>query len=282
MKLYNDEELKKTQHLESMILRDIVEICNANNLDYWMIYGSALGAVRHQGFIPWDDDIDIGMPRHHYNELLARLERDYIDKYEIGSYEKNSNCPYIVSKIMLRGTTFSKFSYENNGHHMGIFVDIFPYDKVDENALKRKKQKLMAYLFGRLLILKNDALPPITGMQGGKVKTVRRICRIVNFLLRTFHVSSKWLAKKLYLYSTSCNDYPSKYITFVTGGPGFKKLTEENDIYPLKQCTFEGIKVNIPYKNDEILTAIYGDYMKLPPKENRYNHAPDIIDFGNW
>lgn len=109
MKEYESETLKKVQALQLGILKDVISICEAHGLIWFAFAGTAIGAIRHKGFIPWDDDIDIGMPRNDYENLLRILNEEYSDKYIVANPEYFKNYGGMIGKIMIRGT---KFVYE--------------------------------------------------------------------------------------------------------------------------------------------------------------------------
>lgn len=106
MKEYDDMTLQKVQMLELEILKDIIGVCKEFDLTYFAFAGTAIGAIRHKGFIPWDDDLDIGMPRKDYEKLLQVFHERYSDKYAIGNPEYMHNYPMVGTRIMIRGTKF--------------------------------------------------------------------------------------------------------------------------------------------------------------------------------
>ena len=111
MREYDEETLKHVQRLEMGILRDFIDVCKENNLTYFALAGTGIGALRHQGFIPWDDDIDVGLPRKDYEKLLEVFESKYSDKYTIGNAEHFENYPLMTTRIMIKGTKFIESTF---------------------------------------------------------------------------------------------------------------------------------------------------------------------------
>ena len=132
--LYSEQEIKRIQEIESSILYDIDRFCKANGIEYFIIGGTALGAVRHGGFIPWDDDIDIGMKRSDHNKFLSLKPNAIGDSYVIASRETEKNCPFPYPKVRMLGTEFIEYcNYGIKNISNGVYIDVFPFDKVPEN-----------------------------------------------------------------------------------------------------------------------------------------------------
>ena len=140
---YDKETLDKLHKVELSILDDFVKVCEKNDLTYFLIGGSLLGAVRHKGFIPWDDDIDIGMPRKDYDKFIEIGQKELGDKYYVDCFERNKDFYLPFVKIKLNGTVFDEEVAKCYPHHKGIFIDIFAF----ENVKNTKKIGLCCCLF---------------------------------------------------------------------------------------------------------------------------------------
>ena len=134
MKEYDEATLKKVQQTEMEILRDFIKVCDENNLTWFGDAGSGIGAIRHKGFIPWDDDIDVMLPRKDFDKMIEVIKRDYSDKYSIANVETMKNYPLMTTRIMMKGTTFIEEPLKNIKCDLGIFLDVYPLDKITHIA----------------------------------------------------------------------------------------------------------------------------------------------------
>ena len=196
--------------------------------------------------------------------------------------DENPNFPLMTTRIMLKGTKFREYALKNINCELGIFLDLYPHDKVSNNKKERNKQFFKAWFFSKLLILRSIPFP-VLGFKGSKAKIVHIICAIVHYLMSALHISKKWLALKCKEACTVCNHYKNtKYIDFLCNTTPYKNLCKVSDIYPLKKIKFEDIELNFPNNIHEDLVRVYGDYMQLPPIEKRKNHFPYELDFGKY
>ena len=154
-----DKYVRKLQLTELDILKEIDRICKKNNIDYTLYGGSLLGAIRHKGFIPWDDDIDVAMTRKNYNKFIKACKYDLGDKFFFDSYETNKKYALFYGKVKLKNTLFvEKKNYDNYDETSSIWVDIFPLDAV--TGRMDKNQKFQYKLFGyitTLITIKNGS-----------------------------------------------------------------------------------------------------------------------------
>ena len=124
--------LKKLHIVEVEILDEIDRVCKKNNIEYFLIGGTLLGAIRHKGFIPWDDDLDVGMTRENYEKFINIAPNELDSKYYLDNFKTNTNCHLPFSKIRKNNTTMDEEATKNFNNHKGIFVDIFPFDKLKD------------------------------------------------------------------------------------------------------------------------------------------------------
>ena len=139
MKEYDEATLKKVQQTEMEILRDFIKVCDENNLTWFGDAGSGIGAIRHKGFIPWDDDIDVMLPRKDFDKMIEVIKRDYSDKYSIANVETMKNYPLMTTRIMMKGTTFIEEPLKNIKCDLGIFLDVYPLDNISDDEEELKK-----------------------------------------------------------------------------------------------------------------------------------------------
>lgn len=262
------EHLQQVWEVEQEILDVIHSVCKQNDLRYSLAFGTLLGAVRHGGFIPWDDDIDIMMPRKDYEELKRVWKDEAPSNYILMDYHTNNDNPNTFMKIVKDNTTFLQDEEERNkSFHKGIFVDVFPGDIVAPKGFKRKLQ----YLAGAVYLLYSrgysSGAKGLTGM-------------IENILLK--------LPKKMqYHYRIKTEQYIRKWnqlsldeMFFPSTISECKKYYPSNMFDDLIDIYFNGKKYNAFSNYDQILTIEYGDYMQLPPEEERvWHHHPILINF---
>lgn len=262
------DKLKKTQ-LD--ILKDIILITEKNNLEYFLIAGTLIGSVRHEGFIPWDDDIDIAMTRSDYNKFKKIIMKDYSEKYFFQDFDTEDNYYQSFGKMRLNNTLYDEESASHLDIHKGIFVDIFVLDYLVANRgfiydLKSKLINLLKTMISYKYIV-----------EGSNKKTSKEKFKLL--MLKMF--PNRFLKKLLIdLMKLNNNSVNKKYLVNYACQYGYKKQTYLiEDYFPPSIGKFENTSVKIPQNYDKILKKIYGDYMKIPSVENRITHSPSKIKF---
>ena len=179
-----DELLRKVQLTELEILKTVDKICRENNIKYSLCGGTLLGAVRHKGFIPWDDDIDIAMRRDDYNRFLSLWEQSHPDGYLLQNKSNTPNFSQTFSKIRKDKTTFLQFKNEAGMYHTGIFIDIFPFDRITNNWIKKKLfyfrcTKYLIYTRGNIHSLESGFYSSLvsTMLKATNEETRRKYCK---------------------------------------------------------------------------------------------------------
>ena len=266
-KKYDQETIDKLHQTELEILDDFVEVCEKYHLTYFFTGGTMLGAIRHHGFIPWDDDIDIGMPRKDYDEFIKIGQEALGDKYFLDSFETNKDFYLPFAKIKMNGTIFDESVSTNVEHHKGIFIDIFAFDNVKD----LKKIRLV-----KVLIIKTIESSIYYRLGLYSLKDVRHKFLMLCCCLIPKKLALKW---QRYLMRLNKND-DSDYICPLSGcQPYLKEVQPRKVILPVRKVMFEGKEYNGMNNPDVYLTKSYGNYMELPPMEKRVNHMPDRIEF---
>ena len=264
MKEYDEITLKKVQQCEMSILRDFIAVCEEYNLTYFALAGTGIGALRHKGFIPWDDDIDVGLPRKDYEKLIRIFEEKYPDKYVIGNTEHMQDYPLMTTRIMLRGTKFVEEPLKNVKCDLGIFLDVYPFDHVSDNEKEFKNQALTAWFWSKILILRHIARP-VLPFGGIKKKIAHAICIGVHIVLVACRISPRWIYNQCKKASCRYNELDTKRLAFFCDTNPYINMIDKDKSYPLIELQFEDVKLKFQKDIDEMLRFIYGDYMQLPP-----------------
>ena len=249
------------------ILKAFMQICERHQLRYYCCAGTAIGAVRHHGIIPWDDDIDVIMPRPDYDRLLQIAKEEDFGNYEIISPYSDPTYPLYFSKISNRNTTLIE------DRHIpcvtGLYVDIFPLDATDDNVekakrLKAKYTKIINRLnavsthntFGEYMLLLTDP------KEWGRfvIKTIAYFCRSK---VRCHLIAQMDEISHRYDYDKARN------VQVYTGSYGFKEVFPKEWLGEGKMFPFEDIEVPLPQEYDKYLRHFFNDYMQFPPEEQR-------------
>lgn len=272
-----DEKDLQTLHAILLIITDEIDrICKKNNINYSLIGGSMLGAIRHKGFIPWDDDLDVGMLRDDYDKFLKACETDLDDKFLLQTNENDSHYVYGFSKILVKGTYLVQVGHEKTRHQKGIFVDIFPYDFIPDDEKARGIQSKKNFVLTRLLRRKFGDDDRTTW--GWKKRVAFTIADVVNLFLSQKYLISK-LNSNMRLYSNTTTENVSN----MSGYYGYEKETVPVSYFnSFLTVPFENRMYSIVSEYDGFLTKYYGDYMKLPPIEKRRTHGFSELDFGPY
>lgn len=271
MVAYDENLLHAVQQCELEILKEIDLICRKHKIRYFAIGGTALGAVRHHGFIPWDDDIDIAMPRKDYERFLSIAPKELPALYFIQNFHTEKNSPFYFTKIRKRHTKFVEYYLKNVSIHHGVFVDIFPFDHVPSHPSIKKIHFFICYALYQLYLAKSLSTACSTRFER-KSNWKSRIRRILHLIL--LPVPKNILFHSLDYAVRFFNKYASEEIAHIVR----KRLKVRLDsLYPRFYQQFEDIKIPLPAKYDEYLSNQFGDYMTLPPVEKRYGHLPYYV-----
>ncbi len=257
-------DLRSLQMVCLDILKEIDRICKKHNILYWMEGGSMLGAVRHHGFIPWDDDLDIAMFRNDYNRFLEIAPKELNENYFLQTHQTDPEYPLFFAKVRKNNTFIDERSYEELNIHKGIFVDIFPVDKM---PLQMPKIKRFCFSLRTLYLFY------ITLERRVNTKTTDRffiLFKMIRFFLFPVSLCKEYFRrkfeKKLQKYNKMKNEI---YVGSLTVVQFMKWVYKKEWFKNFKSFRFEDMDVLIPSGYHELLTNVYGDYMTPPPKEKQ-------------
>lgn len=259
---YNAEELKARFNPEGSPLRrqqlvmlemvkELDRICKKHNIPYFLYGGTLLGAFRHNGFIPWDDDLDVAMLRSDYKRLAKVLPDELPDHIAFQNNDNDKNYFYFIPKLRDKRSFLAEAEFDKVFKERGIYIDIFPLDEILPWAQRLRLQSL-AYNFYRA--------------GNGDEKAMRKI-RALTWFNR--HISFPLLRGISKLSGT-------KALMCDFGIP-FHNVYDLQDVFPLKTHVFEGIQLPVPDNSHHMLQVMYGDYMQLPDDlDNVYHHAEHL------
>lgn len=271
--------LRKVQLLQLKIAKEIKRICDKNNIDYILDSGTLLGAVRHNGFIPWDDDMDIAMTRKNYSKFIEVAKLELSKEFFLQTWDTDRNYPMPFAKVRLNGTKYIENVFEKAVMHQGIYVDIFPYDVWPR---EKHKQKI---LWRKRLFIQSMIMMKCNYMKFKSDAAWKYFLKAVMFTFIKFlslFYSKQRLIKKYEKMTDKFNKFKSgemyeqtvnfKFGYWVIPSTCFDKGVE---------LPFEDEVFKCPKNYDEYLKKVYGDYMTPPSEDKRLKgHQILEVDFG--
>lgn len=271
MQELSDKELARWKTIITDVLREFQEICRRHHLTYYAIGGTAIGAVRHHGIIPWDDDIDVGMPRPDFERFLNICRVSDLGNYELVSSESHAGYNLPFPKFCNKTTTLVERS--DVPCVIGLFIDVFPLDSTSDD-IEEVRQLVGRY---RKLMNRNEAIcTHSTFLQYLALllkpsEWGRFVCKTLGFFFRK--PVKQYLLRKM---DAICQRYSygeTRHVINYGGAYGIREL--------FSSSVLEGKPVNVPFEDitidlmpgyDDYLHGVYGNYMQLPPEDQRAGH----------
>lgn len=277
-KQYEPETLKKLQYYSGRVLKEFDRICQKLDITYFIYAGTAIGALRHGGFIPWDDDIDVALPRNDYERFLAEAPSEMKPVFEIANGRISPGFPACLTRFSFKDSLWVPEEFKNCEQQFKIGIDVFPLDALPDDPKALRKKRRRTWLWGRLVYLKATSRPHI--IQKGLTRAlIYGACSIAHGALQLFKVSQGYLYGKWEEAALLYNNEPSERIA------DFSDRTPEawsmmlNEIVPTRRIPFEDFEVQTANKDTVLLERGYGDFMQLPPEDARKNHYPSVLKF---
>lgn len=276
----DEEEREKLKKCLVEMYVEIENVCKKHGIAVMLAYGSALGAVRHKGFIPWDDDMDVLMSRKDFNEFVKIFKDELSEKYVLYAPTSEDGVTNRFAKVIKKGTKLVDIYNVNTSFEKGIYIDIFPMDTVSENKIIRsirgKFSDLVGFIGTSVYIKKYDNQLTKKFIEASKTSKRNYKMRLVIGSIFSFISYETWYRFFDKFISKEIN---SDYYSDLAGS--YRAPVMKKDIlFPPVEAEFEGTKVMIPHNADMYLKSIYGDYMKIPPVEKRERHYFVEFDTG--
>ena len=262
------KERKKIWAIELDLLRELDRVCKKYNLVYVLYCGSLLGAVRHKGFIPWDDDIDVAMPRNDYEKLMAIGDEEFSIPYFLQSHENEKDYFYSFAKVRNSNTSAISYNFRYQKFNQGGFLDIFPFDNCLLDDLCSRSQSINEKILdlSTYMRMSNPYL-----LDADKERVKRYSGKDPNETIKEIMEEAK-------VYSDIDTEYVAPYCFTLYDIK--KQVFKKTDLFETVLVDFENLKVPIPRNYDMILQKLYGDYMEFPPMEKRVceQHTGSVFD----
>ncbi len=274
--VYTEEQIRQVQKIELQNLEVLKEVCAKLNIRFFAYGGTLIGAVRHKGFIPWDDDLDVAMLREDYVRFVREAPAQLPDNYVLQTPYTAPKTPYPYTKLRLKGTKYIEYGNHRLPIEQGIYVDIYPIDDLpDDDALYYRQYKE----YRRLVRLYVWRQCPYLNDRRSSVKV--KLKKALRFGLSTVLevIPQAYLMRRIDAVATRYNGTETKR----KGNLNFPRpVNVFYNLLPLEEGELNGHAILLPGGWHEHLTSRYGDYMQLPPEEKRLGHLPYLLDFGKY
>ena len=264
-------ELRHLQMVILSIMKDIDDLCQRNGIEYYLLGGSAIGAIRHKGFIPWDDDLDIIMSNDNYNKFIE-VCKTQLDESKYYLQEGLKDWSMYFSKVRLRGTKLDEgVNYTDNPDMQGIYVDIFKMDNVPSNKTRAKIQ----YFFAKVFLCYQLS---VRGDRDSSFDIKKRLMIYLSFPLKIKKLRN-WIKNQVEKY----NSIDTDSFGFFYGRTNFQTAIVSKKIFGKPtRVQFEDTSLCVAERYHEYLTQMFGNYMTPPPVEKQVGLHMHGIDFGKY
>jgi lipopolysaccharide cholinephosphotransferase len=272
---YPEGALERLQDAERDILRVVDALCRENGIEYFIDSGTCLGAVRHGGFIPWDDDTDIGMPYEDYQRFCELAPKALPAGYSLATCENTPGLTSLWVKVFLDGTRFIDEVSMEAGCNQAIFLDVFPYFREEKDSARARDQKATCLRLQRMSYLHGIAHPKIpadTSLRGLKATACSMLHHTIAHVWKPQELSQQ-LLEAAQPIETSGRWFNATY--------PLDGVHDSETLFSTRDIAFDGLTLKAPHDCETYLRTLYGNYLELPPAENRYTHLPRVLDFGD-
>lgn len=278
----DQRQLDHIHVLLTRLLGEFDRVCRELGIQYAVYGGTAIGAVRHRGFIPWDDDVDVMLTRADYERFLCEAPAVMGGEFELHNTRTVPEFPFMFTKMVLKGTLLIPEADKDSSYRMPFFVDVLPVDNIPDDDGAMRSMSRRSWLWGRLLFLRGTPRPYLIGITGVRRRLIYALTTLVHWGLRLTRVSPAALQlrweKAVRAYE---HEDTGRMADFTMRDPYNWVVTRE-ELFPTRDVPFEDITVMLPHNYDALLSRGYGDYMALPPPDQQRNHRMHLVDFGPY
>ena len=250
--------LEEIRVIQNGMLKKFDEYCAEKGYSYCLWAGTLLGAIRHKGHIPWDDDVDVVMPRADYERMLLDYEQSPIEGVRLVSYQQTENYYYPFAKITDESTEMQEGNLDRQDY--GVYVDIVPLDTLPSNEKKARRLIKKCRMAFYLLYLNLQKKKEWTGF-----RAIANACLLPIAKLTPRKQFSVYMEKQIKKYAEESSDT----VTVLTHSSLARQSVKLADVFPTQKTEFETLELSVPKEYDAILTRLYGDYMQPPPVEKQ-------------
>lgn len=271
-----DYELRRVQKLQLGILKEVKRVCEKNNIRYFLDAGTLLGAIRHDGFIPWDDDLDIAMERSEYERFIRVAQKELGEAYFLQTQDTDVHYGLPFAKVRLCGTQFLENKSKKSKARDEIFIDIFPYDTMPEGRFQQKKVAFQLKVLSHLNLIKH-------GYEVWSGEGTANMIKFLPFRLLALIFSKSYIKNKIKQMIITENKQKSHRV-WIQDGQNYMRWNYPADLLQhFTEHVFENESFPVPAEYDTWLKITYGDYMQLPPEDQRGDYHQIItINFGKY
>ena len=278
-----ERQVSSIQKADLILLRELDRVCTLLGIKYFVCGGTMLGYVRHGGFIPWDDDVDVAMLRSDYNRFISEAGAVLDKRVFLQTRDTDPNIPYLFSKIRLNDTEYVTEYNEFRDFHKGICLDIFPFDFLPDEP--KKCQDFIQEVIGlskqhngtanHQYAIEQSDIVPRNEREANYLKTQKE--KLDMYWAQDLRISQQAYIEAATRYNA---DAEKNELTIVASFiPSFTYI-DLNDLFPLQRGMFEDVEVSLPRRPEVFLKMQYGDFMKLPPKHQQIAHR--LVRWSTW
>lgn len=280
--MLSTEEISELHQCLLECLKDIMEVCDKYSIKPMVGGGSAIGLVRHDGFIPWDDDLDMMISREDYNKLLEVFDKELGDRYYLLAPGREQGASCYLARILRKGTTYVNMLNAGAKYPNCIYIDLTPIDYASNNRVLRKIKgffsNVLKFASYSVFWYKNQNPYMENYMNGDPDSRKYYKNRLLIGKCFSFFSAEKWFE----IFDKFIQGKKSNYMTIASGRKHYSgEMLDKNIFYPVKEGKFEGVKVYIPNDINAYLSNLYGDYMEIPPEDKREKHLCVAFDCKN-